>query len=171
MWRRLGSGKFVTRWLGITVAASIVAVADGGWLASWMSLAPDRIWRGELWRLVTWPLIELGPVSLVFTCLAIYTFGGDLAVRWGDHRLRRFVGRIVIAGAVATCVLAALTGAGDLRRLGGWACADALVIAWARQFPDRPLRIYYGLLELRGRQLITFTLGSAVVFALYNGPV
>jgi membrane associated rhomboid family serine protease len=152
-----------------TIAASVVATLDGGWLASWTALDPSRIWRGQVWRLVTWPFIENGPLALVTTCIAIYMFGGALAIRWGDRRLRRFMLQIVIAAGVVTSVLAALVGA-RVFRLGGWAVTDVLVIAWARQFPEMPLRIY-GLLVLRGPELVRVTVAIAIVFALFWGPI
>ncbi len=167
MWPR---SKFVRTWMVVTLAASIVATLDGGWLASWAALAPARIFRGEVWRLVTWPLIEQGPLSLVFTCVAIYKFGGDLAMRWGERRLRRFIGEIVVASAVVTCVLAAVGGGASLQRVGGWAMTDALVIAWARQFPNETLVLYH-LIRARGRELVAITLGVAIVFAIYYGPI
>jgi len=170
MWPRLGSSKFVTRWILVTLASSIVATLDGGWLASWAALAPSRILHGEVWRLATWPLIEAGPLSLVLTCAAIYKFGGELAVRWGDRRLRRFIGAIVVGAAVLTCGLAAIAGGAHLERLGGWAVTDALVIAWARQFPERTL-VLYGLVAVRGRELVAVTLGIAILIAIYVGPI
>jgi membrane associated rhomboid family serine protease len=164
------SSSFVTRWIVLTLAASIVASLDGGWLTSWAALEPSSVWRGQLWRLATWPLIEPGPLSLIFTCVAIYKFGGELSSRWGDRRLRRFMVEIVLGAAIVTCVLAAVAHARYVSRVGGWAVADALVIAWARQFPDRPL-IVYGLLAVRGRQIVRITCGAAIVFAIYFGPV
>jgi membrane associated rhomboid family serine protease len=170
MWPRLGASKLVTRWIVVTLAASIVAALDGGWLASWCALEPARICRGEVWRLVTWPFIESGPMSLVATCMVIYKFGSELAIRWGDRRLRSFVATIVVVAAAATCVLAAITGQLHVHRLGGWAVADVLVIAWARQFPDATL-VLYGVLPLRGRDLVRITVGIAIVFALFFGFV
>ena len=167
---RVGPSKFVTRWILVTLAASIVAAIDGGWLVRWAALAPSRIWHGEVWRLVTWPLIEPGPVSLVVTCASIYKFGGELVVRWGDRRLGRFIIEVVVVAAVVTCVLAALARGAYVQRLGGWAVTDALVIAWARQFPERVLLVY-GLLALRGRELVAITVGVAILFAIYYGPV
>ena len=46
----------------------------------------------------------------------------------------------------------------------------ALIIAWARQFPGATL-VLYGRVALRGRQLIKITLGVAILFAIYFGPV
>jgi membrane associated rhomboid family serine protease len=126
--------------------------------------------HGELWRLVTWPLIEHSPLQLIFTCAAIYKFGGELAIRWGDRRLRRFALEIVVAAGVITCLLALVTGSGYLVRTGGWALTDALVIAWARQFPNATIVLYY-VLPLHGRRLITVTLAATVLYALAYGPV
>jgi membrane associated rhomboid family serine protease len=169
MWPRLGSSSFTTKWIVATLACSIVAVLDGGWLARWFALSPSHIWHGQVWRLVTWPLVEPGPLSLVITCVSIYKFGGELAVRWGDRRLQRFVAEIVILASVVTCLLSAVTGH-FVFRLGGWAMTDALVIAWARQFPTRAL-VVYGLITVRGRDLIRLTIAVAILYALYVSPV
>lgn len=168
---RLGSSKLVSGWIAITLVASLVAALDGGWLAGWTGLAPSRIWRGELWRLVTWVFIERGPVSLVITCACIYKFGGELAPRWGDRRLRRFAVEVLGAAGVGATLLALLSSdAWHLDRLGGWAVCDALVIAWARQYP-RSILVLYGLVELHGRRLVTVTLAITGVFAIYLGPL
>jgi membrane associated rhomboid family serine protease len=162
------ASRFITRWLAVTLGASIVSVLTGGWLASWAALDASAIWRGQLWRLVTWPLIEAGPMSLVLTCVSIYRYGGDLAVRWGDRRLRRFMVELLVGAGGVTCLLAAALHA-DYHRIGGWATADALVIAWARQFPGQTLLVQ-GVLALRGRDIVAITCGITVVFALYFGP-
>ena len=170
MWPRLGSSDFVSRWIVVTLVASIACALGAGWLASFTALVPSRVFHGELWRLVTWPIIQFGPLSLILTCVAIYKLGGDLAIRWGDRRLQRFVVEVVLAAAIVTCLLAAVAGDTRMVRIGGWAIADALVIAWARQFPQSPL-VLYGLLVVRGRQLIAVTIGATVLYAIYVGPI
>src|SRR5689334_16036766 len=169
MLRRMGSSKLVARWIALTIAASVVAAIDGGWLATWTTFAPARIWRGELWRLVTWVFVEGSPFQLVLTCVAIYHFGGELLPRWGERRLRRFMLEVLGGSAVVASVLALVSR--DLwfsYRFGGWAVADALVIAWARQYPDATLMIY-GLLRLRGRELIRIVIGITAVYAAFAG--
>jgi hypothetical protein len=170
MFPRWSSSKLVSTWITVTLAASIVATVDGGWLASWAALAPSRIWHGEVWRLATWVVIEPGPLSLVLTCACIYKFGGELAPRWGDRRLRRFLVEVLGGAAVATALLAFLSDhAWHMHRLGGWAVSDALVIAWARQYPESTL-VLYGLVHLHGRRLIMITIGITGVYALFVGP-
>jgi membrane associated rhomboid family serine protease len=165
----LGSSKLLARWITLTVAASLVAAVDGGWLASWATFAPSRIWRGELWRLVTWVFVEGSPLQLLLTCVAIYHFGGELLPRWGERRMRRFLLEVLGGSAVVSSLLALVLR--DLwfsYRFGGWAVADALVIAWARQYPDSTL-VLYGLLRLRGRELVRITVGITAVYAAFAG--
>src|ERR1700733_3537821 len=92
-----GAKPLIRQWIYVTAAASIIAALDGGWLVHWASLWPARIWRGEVWRLVTWPFIETGPLGVIVTCIAIYKFGGELAFRWGERRLRRFAIEVIAA--------------------------------------------------------------------------
>jgi membrane associated rhomboid family serine protease len=170
MWPRIGSaGKLVSRWIVLTLILSIGASIDGGWLSRWTALVPSRVFRGELWRLVTWALVEAGPISLAVTCIAIYKFGGELSIRWGDRRLLRFMGGIVIAASVAGVVVWALTGI-PVARLGGWVVTDVLVIAWARQFPQAML-VLYGMLPLSGRALIRVTIGITILYAIFLGVI
>jgi len=170
MWPRLGSSWFVSRWITVTIALSVIAAVDGGILYNWLSLAPSKVFHGQVWRLVTWPLIEGGPLPLLFTCLAIYKFGGELAIRWGDRRLRRFMLEIVIVAGVITCLLAAVAGLAYMRRVGGWVIMDSLAIAWARQFPNATLMLY-GMVGVRGRSLINITIGFTVVTALFSSVI
>jgi len=167
---RLGSSALVTRWIAITLLLSIIAGFDGGWIADHFSLEPSEIWRGQVWRLVTWPLVEAGPTSLILTCVAIYRFGSDLSQSWGDRRLLRFSIEIVALAGVVTCLLALVSNV-YVERLGGWAITDALTIAWARQFPDRGLTLYYGMVTLSGRNLIAITLGTTILYAISSHPI
>ena len=34
-------------------------------------LQPELVFRGEVWRLVTWVFFELQPISLIFACLML----------------------------------------------------------------------------------------------------
>jgi membrane associated rhomboid family serine protease len=167
---RIGSSKFISTWLLVTAAASIVSMVDGGWLRGWMAFAPERIWHGQVWRLVTWVLIEGGPWNLAFTCACIYKFGGELAPRWGDRRLRRFVLQIVVGASAIASILALLSELSwHLHRCGGVLVSDALIIAWARQYPNDVIRMF-GFIELGGQRLVAFTVGVTVLIALASNP-
>jgi membrane associated rhomboid family serine protease len=167
---RIGDSKLVSRWLVALIAVSVVAILDGGWLASWTALAPRRIWGGEVWRLVTWVFVERDPYSLLITGFCVYRFAGDLAPRWGDRRLRRFALQIVLAASIATTLLSLVSYEASAARWGGWVVVLALVIAWARQYPAARLHLVAGV-ELGGRQLVIVVVGINVLYALAGGPL
>jgi membrane associated rhomboid family serine protease len=167
---RIGSSKLVSTWLMVTAAASIVAIADGGWLASWTALSPKQIWHGQVWRLVTWIFVEPGPWNLAFTCACIYKFGGELAPRWGDRRLQRFMLQIVVGASVAAALVGLLSDlTWNLYRCGGVVVSDTLIIAWARQYPNDVIRMF-GFIELGGQRLVVFTVGITILIALASSP-
>lgn len=170
MWPRLGTSKLVSQWMLVTLIASFIAAIDGGWLAGRAALIPSRVFQGEVWRLVTWPFITLGPLEIIFTVLAIFRFGSRLAESWDDHRLLRFMTEIVLAAAAATCLIASSAGQRYQAHIGGWAIVDTLVIAWARQFPGEK-RNLYNLIPLGSGRLIVVTIGAHVLLALYLGPL
>jgi hypothetical protein len=167
---RLASSKLISRWLIATLALSILAMLDHGLWTDWLALEPARVWQGQLWRLVTWVLVEPRPFSLFITCACLHEFGDALAHHWGERRLRRYM-RDVIVGAAVVTALVALASAQLWRAslVGGRAVGDALTIAWARQYPERELHL--GLLRLRGRDLIAVTIGMTCVWAFYFGPL
>jgi hypothetical protein len=168
---RLGSSKLVSTWIWVTLAASVVAIFDGGWISHLTGLAPMLIWRGQVWRLATWVFVAPGPYALVVTCLCIYKFGGELAYRWGDRRLRRFMVEVMVGAALATTLLALISrDAWQLHGFGSWAVGDALVIAWARQFPSSPLSLW-GLVTLNGQRLIAIVVAITCIYALFAGPL
>jgi len=170
MWPRLGTSKLISQWMIVTLIASFIAAIDGGWLVGRAALIPSRVLQGEVWRLVTWPFIALGPLEIIFTVLAIFRFGSRLAESWGDWRLLRFMTEIVLTAAVATCLLALRAGQHYQLHIGGWAVVNTLVIAWARQFPTETLTLY-NLVPLSSRRLITVTIGANVLLAIYLGPL
>jgi membrane associated rhomboid family serine protease len=161
------SRTFVTRWIAATLIVSIIAFIDNGWLAQWITLAPTRVWNGEVWRLVTWVLIVPSPISLVVTCFAIYKFGGDLGDRWGERRFRRFAIELVAAAALITCLLSIITGDTGAH-VGGVVMTFSLVIAWARQFPEQKVMLY-GMVPIHGRNLMALIGGLTILFALHYG--
>ena len=160
--------------IALTLLMTLTVALDGGAdgeLYRWLALSPLQVWRGEVWRLVTWSFVELGPWSLVVGCVSLYWFGTDLVTAWGPRRFAAYVGATLAVAGVGTCVLAlALPGAARQLHLGGWALDDALTIAWALQFPERAIQ-YYGLLLLRHRVLAYSVAGFTVVFTLLGASV
>lgn len=171
---------FLPRWIspvvwaliGATLAislAAVIAVRAGFDAYASLALVPGDVWAGEVWRLVTWPLVEASPWGLVSSCVALYFFGGQLAGAWGARRFAAYLGGVALFAGVGTVVLGRVVpGAWTMGHLGGFAVGHALVVAWALQFPDREIPVHV-LLRLGGPVLAYGTVGLIVLFAVFVG--
>jgi membrane associated rhomboid family serine protease len=153
----------------LSIAGAIGARNGAPWIAQGSVLHVPEVWRGQLWRLVTWALCEFGPLQLLFACLTLYWFGSDLARRWGDRRFLAFYFGVAAAAAAVTCLLALpWTVLQNIPYAGSWAVLDATIVAWGLLHPAREIRLY-GVLRLTGRHLVWLTFGLTVLFALFDG--
>jgi membrane associated rhomboid family serine protease len=133
------------------------------------AFVPARVLEGEIWRLVSWSVIEPSPLSLIFACLLLYWFGRDLGGLWGSRRFLLVYLGVALVAAVGTC-LVALFDRPILEQtyVGSWPLAEALTVAWGLTFPDRIIRIYF-VIPIRGYIIAWGTVGLTVLFALYSG--
>jgi len=154
--------------IAITVGVSLIAAMSDPF-ANAVALVPHDVFRGEVWRLVTWAFLQWGPIGLLLVSITLYKFGGDLLDAWGRRRFTRFVAMIVLVSGVGSCLLALPIPNAEWYPLhGGYAIADALTIAWALQFPDRCV-IVFRMMPVAGNQLAYGTLAVTLMFVLYWG--
>jgi len=133
-------------------------------------LAVEAVWRGQVWRLVTWAPLELSPLGLVFGCLLLYFIGPDLLRRWGTQRFFvNFFGGAAVVGAV-TCLIGRYVWppVAALPHFGLWPMQEAMIIAWAALFRDRQILLFFAL-PVAGRNLIALTIAITVVMAALSG--
>ena len=159
--------------IAIIVVASIggAVAAHNGWprlLGSGLLSVP-AVWRGQLWRLLTFALLETDPLSLILTGLMLYWWGRDLVVLWGGRRFAvRFFGLAAASGAV-TCLLGrSWTQLATMTFAGAGPVVDGLIVAWGLLFPAREIRLF-GMARLTGRQLAAIAVGVTVLFAVFEG--
>ena len=156
--------------IGLTLVTSILGAQVPGFAAAG-ELTPSLVFRGQLWRMVTWVFFEQNPLGLIFAALAIYWFGNDLVRIWGPVRfLATYLG-VAAAAASVTCLLSLVSPPlYTFGFRGAWPVISALIIAWACAFPTRNILVYF-VLPLSGKNLIYATLGGTVLFALLSGWV
>jgi len=157
--------------VGLTFFSSITSVMAPKLLLA-LTLTPTFVLQGQAWRLVTWIFLTMEPLGLVFACLLLVWVGRDLFYRWGAGRFLSVCLAITVASGALFCLVAfGLGGVLTSPRFSGgstWALVDALIIAWATQFPHQDIFVYF-ILPLRGRNLIYFTVGLTIVFSLFGG--
>jgi membrane associated rhomboid family serine protease len=159
--------------MGTILALSIAGVAGArngmpGLLDHGILVVP-AVWRGQVWRLVTFALFEVAPLPLIFSFLVLYWFGADLAARWGARRfLAGFFGLAATSGAVTCLVGLGWQTVALLPHAGSGPVLDSLVVAWGILYRQRELRLW-GVLRLTGKWLVVLTLGGTALYALYEG--
>jgi len=165
--------KVVGLLIGVTLGASIVgAVGYRNGLESVVqssALIPALVFRGQLWRLVTWFFFEMDALGLIFACLGLFWFGRDLCQAWGAGR---FLAAYLSLGALtggAVCLLAGVwPSLMGVPHVGPWALVTALIVVWALLHPHRDVFVYF-VLPLRGRNLVYATIVGTILFALLGG--
>ena len=133
------------------------------------ALVPDRVLHGQVWRLLTWSVIEPGPLALLFGSLLLYWFGRDLAGAWGSRRFLAVYFGIALVAAAGTCIVAVLDPPLlEETYVGSWPLLEAITVAWGLWFPDRVIRMFF-VISVRGIVLAWGTVVLTVVYAIYAG--
>lgn len=159
---------------GATLIATVVGVAGmrngiGGLLGLGV-LVPQAVFGGQVWRLLTWSFLEPQPLGLIFACLLFLFLGRDLVGSWGPERfLLRCLGLVVATGAVSALIgQFVFTGMRDAIWMSAWPLGEALIIAWATQFPSSQLLVYF-VLPVGGQRLVILTIAGTLIFAALSG--
>ncbi|MBS1110465.1 MAG: Rhomboid family protein, partial [Anaeromyxobacteraceae bacterium] len=160
---------------GLIVATVVVSLAGavaeqmGFPLRSLLVLRPSAVWGGEVWRLVTWILVEESPLNLLFGGLVLFWFGRDLVDAWGERRFLLTYFGVPAAAAVLASLLALAWPQLDVHGYAGfWVALDALVIAWGLNHPFRQILLFFAV-PVSGQALVWVTLGGTLLFALFTG--
>ncbi len=144
-WRRLPP---VTRATLVLAASGYLAALFPAVPAGLLTAVPDRIWPGlELWRLVTYPVVNVGIVSILFGLLLLWSFGAELEPEWGSRRYALFLLLATLSGGVLGTAAAFLFGGGFGAGYGLAGPLTAVIVAWTLEGPSRPTN-FFGVLPM-----------------------
>ena len=159
---------------GLTFAAtvsSVIAQQAGLPVVQLLALEPERVWQGQLWRLVTWAFLEFGlaPLGLVFACLVLVSIGGPLTYRLGPTRFVLLYLAVAALSAGLTCLVGLLwPSVMSFAYTGAWPSITALFVGWAVLVPNG--RIFLSLiLPVRGRQVVYGSIAIAILYGIFYG--
>ena len=153
----------------LTSLASAVGGRNGLPLHQFLLFDTGAGWRGELWRLVTWVLVETEPLNLLFGGLVLYWFGRDLCDAWGERRFLLSYFAFPAVAAVLTSLLSLALPVLDAYRLPGfWVALNALVVSWGLLHPFRQILLFFAV-PVSGKALVWVTVGGTLLFGLFNG--
>jgi membrane associated rhomboid family serine protease len=135
-WRRIPP---VTRALLVLVAAGYLLALTAPAAAVWLILAPRAVLAGEVWRLLTYAVVNVSIGAVLVDLLLLWQMGSELEPRWGSRRFGAFLAAsTLLAGA-----LGLLVGGGA----GLSPTVLALIFAWMLEGPSQTL-LFFGVFPM-----------------------
>jgi membrane associated rhomboid family serine protease len=144
-WRRLGP---VTRAALVLTSLGYLAALFPAFPVDLLTAVPNRIVpAGEVWRLVTYPLVNVGIISVLFGLLLLWSFGSELEPEWGSRGFALFLLLASLSGAVLGVGAALLLGGAFGTGYGLAGPLTAVIAAWMLEGPSRPTN-FFGVLPM-----------------------
>ena len=135
-WFRIGR-------LEVTSTLAVVLLGAVGMLAGLfvrglpdlLEYVPDVAFRGQLWRLVTWPLADQIGFWSALNLVLLWYFGRELEAHIGRRRMAALFGGIWLSLTVAATVIALLSQGARLAGLGF--VEFCILLLWIAEYPTR----------------------------------
>lgn len=157
-----------------------------------ISLEPDKVMKGQIYRLLTWVIIPPSGVSIfvIITLMFYFYVGRTLENTWGDFRYTVYILAGIIftdIGVMATYIIMILAGNKEMIDLSiqyyGWYGAStyylcmSMFLAYAFMFPDLQVLLYF-IIPIKVKWLgyldIAYLIVSILTFGLshnYTGMI
>ncbi len=134
-------------------------------LAYYLAVIPRLVMRGQVWRLLTYVLVQPVDVSaLLFSALGLYFFASPLDDLFGTRRFLLFSGLVVLLSGVVATLYGLIHPVFYTQGVYGIAPFSfyAITAAWGTRFPNQ--RLFFP--PVSGKVLVLVTLGIAVLQVL-----
>ena len=115
--------------LAIFVVVAVGVAGGQGTMYDALKLTRQGVLNGEVWRLVSYPFLTSGPLSLLFTVLIFYYIGMPLELIWGTARFLTLFLVSVLGGAAGGVLL-------DVQLAGGEGPIVTLMLIYGFLFPE-----------------------------------
>jgi membrane associated rhomboid family serine protease len=122
-----------------------------GWLNGFLILTPASVFRAP-WTLITYPLLNLDPIALIFSLLWLWFIGGSLERIWGSGSFFGFVFSVTVVTGILMTTVGWFFLKGFVEILGLQLPLVAITWAWARIYPEREMS-FFGIIPLRAEWL------------------
>jgi len=126
----------------------------------WLALTPALVWKGQVWRLVTYAFLPLGALDWIFSLFWLATL---VAVLSRDWSARGFWGYCLLGALSGGLFISLLRPGLQSGLVGGGAMIFALLVAWDWTYRHERLNLL-GIGEMSVRQV-------AVLIAIINSVV
>lgn len=128
------------------------------------TVGTDDVLRGQVWRLLSAPLVHFGsPGHFLMTILGLYFLGNSLEDRWGPKKMLAFLfGSAAFAFVLQVIVGALIPTLGQRMWFGGLGMIEAVAVAWALSNRSATVRLFF-VLPVSGTMLLVFIFGMSVL--------
>ncbi|MBX7106471.1 MAG: rhomboid family intramembrane serine protease [Gemmataceae bacterium] len=144
----------VCQWLiGINIAVFIIQLVTrynpqlgiAGPVTEWLDLKPDRVIRGEIWRLITSAFLhDQAWQHIVFNMLFLWWFGRAVEELYGS---REFLATYLVAAAVSSlafCIQQWTMNPGKpAAALGASGAVTAMLVIYAMHYPTQTVYLFF----------------------------
>lgn len=140
------------------------------------TVSPLQVWEhGAFWRPFTYMWLHASPMHLAFNMLALWMFGSQLALNWGDRRFLRYylvcgVGAgVLIATVPYLPVVAGWSPGGQhlgIPTLGASGAVMGCLLAFSFTWPNHTVQLLFPPIPLKAIWLIPLLL----FFEFFSGP-
>ncbi|MCP4606893.1 MAG: rhomboid family intramembrane serine protease [Proteobacteria bacterium] len=156
----------------ILIATSVVWVLEvftvnwleTGVIIEHLALIPISVFPGmELWQPATymWLHSPTNFMHILFNCLFLWMFGGNLELDWGSKAFLRFYLTCGI-GAGIVVLISGLFFAPTIPVLGASGAIYGLVVAWAIAYPNKQI-YFFGIFPMKGKHFVLIPIGFAAI--------
>ena len=158
--------------VGVFGLVGAVSARGSGEFFSALACVHERVWQGEVWRLLTASLLTSPQLThLLFTLLALYIFCPTLESRWGARRFLFFLAQVSVGSFGVEGLIAQLFPSfGAAVNYGPGILIAALTTAWGRENPTAEIRLFF-VLPVKGSSMVFVTLAFAGLGLIYPNDV
>lgn len=131
-------------WVGLALAVNWANVGIS--VVQFLAGSTPGVFRGELWRLFTAPLMHdlQHPMHLVTTLLGLYFLAPTLESEWGPRRMILFImGSGALAFVFQVVGSELVPSIGSRIWYGGLGFVEAIAVAWALQNRHAQVRLFF----------------------------
>ncbi len=143
------------------------AAAHTNVIEYWLGLSPARVWHGELWRMLTYSLVEPGVLGWAVN---LFWFGTLILILARDWSSTKFWTYCLLAASVGAVPIVLFLPRVDVRVFSAGAIVFALIAAWDRLYHrERLIMIGFGEVSVRQAAIFIAAINGVIAFFSCGG--
>jgi membrane associated rhomboid family serine protease len=175
--------KLVFANVGVFFAIAVLHLFMAGFIDSlfavypkpgYLVLHPSAVAGGQIWQLVTYPFVEWGILSILFSSLSLWLCGSILESAYGSRFLAELYFTSVIGGAVLASALSftrILSLHPEAVGFGAWAGVYGILVAIAVRMGDLEFMLFPLPINIKAKYLVGIYILVDIAILLKGGDV